>query len=139
MNRIFIHPDINNKKFTKNFPELCKEFVPLCKLLKEDGSLPGEAPLRYFLPLELQKKTFHAKIILPKEGIGKRQGGRIIYTKEECEIFKILYLGLGHRDKCYDDPRCLIELIQKRYQYDDKDYVPFKNNPLFKDKTKLKK
>lgn len=86
----------------------------VCRLLKEDGKMPGEAPVLHVNLSSLEHKTFHARISLPEENIGKRQGGRIIYVKENSESIKIIYVG-GHKDKRYDNGPLQVQLIEKRY------------------------
>ena len=62
----------------------------VCRLLMQDGRMPGERLVHYIKLSTLQNKTFHAGINLPKENVSKRKGARIIYVKENFGIIKIV-------------------------------------------------
>jgi len=87
----------------------------VCRYLMKNGTMPGESPVHYIKLSSLQGKTFHAGINLPQERVGKRQGARIIYVKENTNLVKVIYVG-GHKDKKYDDPFTQVSLIEGRYQ-----------------------
>ncbi|MBU4370166.1 hypothetical protein KKG58_05490 [Patescibacteria group bacterium] len=102
----------------KWYPSLDKEMPGVCLLLLQDGKMPGETPIKKLKIKELQNKTFHAGINLPKESVSKRNGARIVYIKENINTIKIIYLG-GHKDKKrYNNMYCLVELIKERYLSD---------------------
>lgn len=93
---------------------LGEEMPRICRLLIQDGKMPGERPVHYIKLAILQNKTFHAGINLPGENMGKRKGPRIIYVKENFDLIKIIYVG-GHKDKRYDNSFSQVKLIEERY------------------------
>ena len=109
---IFDDIKLSHKKY---FRTLGKEAYRICRLLKENGDLPGKAPFHYLKKDELKHKTFHAGINLPEENVDKKSGGRVIYIKENANLIRIMYLGPGHKDKRYDDPYFIVGLIESRY------------------------
>jgi len=86
----------------------------VCRLLMQDGRMPGERLVHYIKLSTLQNKTFHAGINLPKENVSKRKGARIIYVKENFDLIKIVYAG-GHKDERYDNSFSQVKLIEERY------------------------
>ncbi len=87
------------------------ELPRLYRLLKVDSRLPGQAPVKH-LGQEWGNKIYHARIALPRENCGGRNGGRIVYgiLEDRCLI---LYVG-GHKDKKYDNPHTLAGMIIDR-------------------------
>jgi len=98
----------------KWYPSLGEEIPRVCRLLLQDGKISGESPYHYVKLPELQGRVWHAGIPLPKEGIGGKKGGRIIYVKESLHLIKIVYTG-GHKDKRYDKSHMQVPLLEKRY------------------------
>ena len=99
--------------------------VGVCRLLIQDGKMPGERQVHYIKAPALQNKTFHAGINLPKENVSKRKGARIIYVKETIDLLKIIYVG-GHKDKYYDDSNLQVRLIEERYL--NESYIEYNEN-----------
>lgn len=132
MTKLLIHSAVFNDIKTcckKNwYRTLNKETPRICRLLIQDGKIPGERPVHYIKSLELQNKTFHAGINLPEENVSKKRGARIVYVKEGFDLIKILYVG-GHKDKRYDDSFIQVELIQERYSIND--YIEYSENLNF--------
>lgn len=128
MRFIYVHPKVKKdiklciKK--KWYQGIGKDAFRLCKYLEERGLLPAETTVRR-LPVELQDKTLHSRISLKDENTGKRKGGRMVYIKENTEVFKIIYIG-GHKDKRYDNEFQRVKLIKERYQYDTGEYISYK-------------
>ena len=114
--RILIHKEIQDDlrlcKRKHWYNGLDEELPKICRLLRADGFLPGEEPIEY-LGKELGNKVWHARVILPKENLGKRKGARIVYFKENTGIIRILYIG-GHNDSRYDNSHKLVDLIKNR-------------------------
>ncbi len=130
MNRVMIHPEVWEDLKKRHCPGLGKELPRICKLLTQDGILPGERPIHYLTLTTLQNKTFHAGINLPGENVGKRRGGRIVYVKEGFGLLKIVYVG-SHKDKRYDNPHALVDLICERYQAPESFYKIYNNDSKF--------
>lgn len=119
---VLIHPEIFDdvKKCRKKKWYRClgNEMSRVCRFLMQDGKMPGEKPVHYVrLPI-LKNKVFHAGINLPKENVGKRQGARIIYIKENLNLVKIIYVG-GHKDKRYDNSYLQVNLLKERYSVEN--------------------
>lgn len=110
--QVFDDIKISQRKWYKG---LGTEMPRICRLLIQEGKLPGEKAVHYIKLTSLHNKTFHAGINLPKEHTGKRKGARIIYVKENFDLIKIIYVG-GHKDKRYDDGFLQVELIEERYK-----------------------
>ena len=129
MTKILIHSgvfrDIKLYRKKKWYKGLGKEMPGICRLLMRDNMMPGEKPVHYIKVVNLQGKTFHAAIKLPKENVGKRKGPRIIYIKENSDFIKIIYVG-GHKDKRYDNSHLQVELIKERYLTEN--YIPYSEN-----------
>lgn len=121
--------DIKLYRKKKWYKGLGKEMPRICRLLIQDGKIPGERPVHYIKLSVLQNKTFHAGINLPGENIGKRKGSRIIYIKENFDLIKIIYVG-GHKDKRYDNSFSQVKLIEERYLSED--YVQYTEDFDFK-------
>ena len=117
MAKILLHSEILNDiklcRKKKWYVGLGKEMPRVCRLLMQDGKMPGERPVHYIKLPFLQNKVFHARIILPKENVSKRKGARIIYAKETFNLFKIIYAG-GHKDKRYNNSFLQVKLIKER-------------------------
>lgn len=101
----------------KWYQSLGSEMPRICRLLIQDGKLPGERPVHYLKLQIIQSKTFHAGINLPQENVDKRRGARIIYIKENVNLLKILYVG-GHKDNRYDDSNHQVPMTESRYSTD---------------------
>ncbi|KKQ97954.1 MAG: hypothetical protein UT24_C0042G0002 [Candidatus Woesebacteria bacterium GW2011_GWB1_39_12] len=136
MPTIKIHAEVFNdldlclkKKWYKTLGE---EMPRVCRLLMHDLRLPGESLVRYIKLQILQNKTFHARINLPEENIGKQAGSRIIFVKEDPNLIKVIYVG-GHKDKRYDDSNLAVPLIEDRYQ--DARYVDYFEGINFLDQS----
>jgi len=114
MTKILVHSKVLDDIQKNWYKTLSKEMPRICRLLLQDGRLPGERLVRYIKLSLLKDKTFHAGINLPKENVGKRKGARIIYVKENFDLIKIIYVG-GHKDKRYDNSFLQVELIKERY------------------------
>ncbi|MEK7561155.1 MAG: hypothetical protein AAB539_04345 [Patescibacteria group bacterium] len=128
MTRVLIHVEIFDDLALcakRWYPSLGTEMPRISRLLQQDGRLPGEGPYHYVKLQPIQNRTFHARINLPDENIGKQGGARIIYAKETLGVVKILYVG-GHKDSRYTDSHSMIFLIEQRYS-DDK-FIEFTVN-----------
>lgn len=131
MIKILLHAKILDdiKEHCKNqYKSLDIEMPRVCRLLIEDGRMPGESLVRNIKSLSLQNKTFHARLNLPNENIGKRQGPRIIYVKID-DLIKIIYVG-SHKNRPYNDSCSLISLIEERYS--DEKYIIYSEEINFK-------
>lgn len=125
--RILIHPEVLNdikKCHKKWYKSLGTELPRICRLLNQEGQLPGQRHVHYIKEALLQHKVFHAGVNLPQERVGKKQGARIIYVKESVDLIKVIYVG-GHKDKRYDDSYMQVELIEERYLYPTEGYEVF--------------
>lgn len=116
--RVVVHSEICEdikKCFRKKwYIGIENEFPGIIKLLQVKGIMPGEAPFHY-VPEELEGKTFHAGISLPKCGIGKKKGPRIIYYRNRDEdLIKILYVG-GHKDRIYNNSYQIVNVLGSRF------------------------
>ena len=116
--RVLIHEEIGKdiKKCSRKkwYIGIENELPGIIKLLQAKGGMPGETPFHY-VSIELQGKTFHASISLPKCGFGKMKGPRIIYHIDKNEsIIRILYIG-GHKDKVYNDSRLIVRVLNSRF------------------------
>lgn len=100
----------------KWYRTLYKEMPRICRFLKKEGKMQGESPFHYINSSYLQGRTFHGGINLPGENVGKRQGGRMVYVKEDSDLIKAIYVG-GHKDKRYPDS--IVNLIENRYNSDN--------------------
>lgn len=115
--RILVHEEINNDlslcKKKKRYSGIEKELPRIYRLLKIQKKIPGEYPVKDLTP-EWNGKVKHAKISLPKEKCGGSKGGRVVYVfvEDRCQI---LYVG-GHKDKRYDNPYKLSNLITERLE-----------------------
>jgi len=114
------------------YQSLGTEMPRISRLLQQDSRLPGEGPYHYIKLQPIQNRTFHARINLPDENMGKRGGARIIYAKETLEVVKILYVG-GHKDHRYTDNHFMTTLIEQRYSEERFieyiDNLDFNNHP----------
>ncbi|MDP2856335.1 MAG: hypothetical protein Q8N90_04490 [bacterium] len=99
------------------YQSLGSEMPRICRLLVQDGKLPGEGPVHHLRLQSMQNKTIHAGINLPQENVDKRRGARIIYVKENFDLLKVLYVG-GHKDDRYDDSNRQVQMIESRYLTD---------------------
>ena len=123
MIKLLVHSRILNDIEKGWYKTLGEEMPRVCRLLIQDGKMPGEKPVHHIkLPL-LQNRTFHAGINLPQENVGKRRGARIIYVKESFNLIKIIYVG-GHKDKHYDNSNLQVKMIKERYL--EKSYIEYK-------------
>jgi len=114
--KVWIQDDIQKDLkicIKKGWKSLDNELAYVLRLLKIDGSMPGEDPFQY-VKGELCGNTMHARIALPSDGVGKSKGARIIYYRNEEEI-KVLYIG-GHKDRRYNDPSLLCDLLLTRFK-----------------------
>lgn len=132
MIEILIHSEVFNeiKKCRKKnwYKGLGEEMPRVCRLLIQDGKIPGEGPVHYIKSPILQNRVFHAGINLPRENVGKRQGSRIIYIKENFNLIKIIYVG-GHKDRRYNNSYLQVDLIEERYSVES--YVKYSENLSF--------
>ena len=113
MTKILIHSKVLDDIQKNWYQTLSKEMPRVCRLLIQDGKMPGERLVHFIKSSFLQNKTFHAGINLPKENVSKRKGARIIYVKENFDLIKIIYVG-GHKDKRYDNSFSQVKLIGER-------------------------
>lgn len=97
----------------KGWRSLDKELVFVLRLLKIDGSMPGEESFQY-VKEELCGNTLHARIALPSDGVGQSKGARIIYYRNNEEV-KILYVG-GHKDRRYNNSSLMCDLLLDRFK-----------------------
>jgi hypothetical protein len=123
MVKLLIHSKVLGDLEEKRYTTLDQEMSRVCRLLIQDGKMPGEGPVHYVKLLSLQNKTFHAGINLPKENVSKRKGARIIYVKEDLTLIKIIYVG-GHKDKKYDNSNFQVKMIEERYL--EEGYIEYK-------------
>ena len=127
MTNVLLHLDVfDDLKLCRKkgwYKSLGQEMPRICRLLNQDGRLPGERSVHYIKLVDMQGKIFHAGINLPNENVGKQKGPRIIYFRETLFLCKVLYIG-GHKDKKYDDSYKQVELIENRFGSGDR-YVPF--------------
>lgn len=130
MVNIIIHPEVFNDISYKFYIGLGEELPRIFRLLMQEGKLPGEAPVHYLKITELQNKTFHAGINLPKENVGKKKGARVIYIKESFNLIKIIYVG-GHRDRKYDNSHYQVALIKERYLCPAENYTQYTEGLIF--------
>ncbi len=128
MARIELHPELfpDIQRGKKIFRSLGKQIHGLCRLLIQEGHLPGKAPYHYLKDPILSAKLFHAGINFPEENASKTNGGRIFYVKEDNEMIKIIHICAGHKDKRYNDSPYMVELIKIRYATDS--YLPYSEN-----------
>ena len=134
--KILIHTEVFDDVaicFKKKwYQSLGSEMPRVCRLLIQDGKLPGERPVHYLKLQSIQNKTIHAGINLPQENVDKRRGARIIYVKENIGLLKVLYVG-GHKDDRYDDSNRQTLMIESRYSTDRfieySDGLDFSNDP----------
>lgn len=109
-----VHKDIKRCSRKKWYIGIGNELPGIIKLLQMKGAMPGETPFHY-VPKELEGKTYHAGICLPKCNMGKKKGPRIIYHVDHGEeVVKILYIG-GHKDKRYNDSYQIVEILASRF------------------------
>jgi len=116
--RVLVHSgiskDIRKCSRKKWYIGIEDEFPRIIRLLQAKGFMPGETPFRY-VPKELEGKTFHAGICLPKCGIGKKKGPRIIYHIDHNEDqVKILYIG-GNKDRKYNNSHQIVKTLASRF------------------------
>lgn len=132
MIELSIHSEVFNdiKKCCKKnwYGGLGEEMPRICRLLIQNGQMPGERPVHYIKLPTLQNKVFHAGISLPKAKFGKRKGARIIYIKEDFHLIKIIYVG-GHKDKRYNNSYSQVDLIKERCSVEN--YVKYSENLSF--------
>ncbi|MGB2762607.1 MAG: hypothetical protein WBC21_03695 [Minisyncoccales bacterium] len=114
MTKILVHSKVLDDIQKNWYKTLGEEMPRVCRLLIQDGKMPGERLVHHIKSSSLQNKTFHAGINLPKENVSKRKGARIIYVKENFDLIKIIYAG-GHKDKHYDNSFLQVKLIEERY------------------------
>ena len=110
------------------YKSLGDEMPRICRLLTQDGKLPGERPVHYVKSPAIQNRVFHAGINLPDEDVGKLKGARIIYIKENIGLIKVVYVG-GHKDKRYEDSYYQVPMIEQRYATDK--FVEYAENLVF--------
>lgn len=109
-----VRKDIKRCSRKKWYTGVEKELPGIIKLLQAKGAMPGEAPFHY-VPKELEGKTFHAGICLPKCGIGKKKGPRMIYHVDRADaLIKILYIG-GHKDRIYNNSYQIVDVLSSRF------------------------
>jgi len=128
MIKILVHSKVLDDIKKNWYQTLGKEMPGVCRLLMQDGRMPGERLVHYIKSSALQNKTFHAGINLPKENVSKRKGARIIYVKENFDLIKIVYVG-GHKDKRYDNSSSQVKLIEERYLTES--YIQYTENLNF--------
>lgn len=119
-----VFSDVKLCEKKKWYRSLGEEMPRICRLLTQDGRLPGEYPYHHVKLPTLQGKIWHAGINLPKENTGKKTGPRTIYVKENQEVIKILYTG-GHKDSKYNNSHEMVGLVQERYKYKIEDYIEY--------------
>lgn len=92
---------------------LAEELLGVYRLLKKYRKLPGEYPVKG-LGEKWGGVVMHAYVALPKEGVGGRKGGRIVYAiiEDQC---RVIYVG-GHKDKRYDNSHNLSKLVLERIE-----------------------
>lgn len=113
-----VYGDIKKCSRKKWYIGISNELPGIIKLLQVKGAMPGESPFHY-VPKELEGKTCHAGICLPKCGMGKKKGPRIIFHRDYGEgVIKILYIG-GHKDKRYNDCYIIVKILASRFLTDD--------------------